>query len=103
MLAAMQMEHVATLQLNRWCRRQSFREANHAHVVGVLLQVAVGQTPVQTGQASLLVADAAADVTARMNLAARVFRVLLAIVIRADIPYRQQTGVPSDAAESAYA
>lgn len=99
--AAMQMENVSALQLNRRRCRQSFREAYHAHVIGVLLQIASRQTSVQTRQTILLALNASADMPAGMHFGARVLRVFLAIVIRAYVPYRQQTGVFRGTAESA--
>lgn len=42
MSAAVQMEHMTALQLNRRGAREGFGEADHAHVVGVLFQIGAG-------------------------------------------------------------
>lgn len=37
--AAVQVEHMAALQLDSRCAGESFGEADHAHIVGVLFQI----------------------------------------------------------------
>ena len=71
--STVQVEHVATLQLDGRRRRQRLREADHAHVVGVLLQglLVPGTTAVQTRQALLLLQDTAARVAALQRLHTR--------------------------------
>lgn len=69
---------VAESHLNcRGCR-EGLREADHAHVIRILLQTAsVLVTAVQTGQAALLVLHSAAGVSARVSFAASQFGILL--------------------------
>lgn len=55
----------------------------------------------QAGQAGSLVPNAAANMAARVNLVTSVIRVLLAVVIGADVPDRQQARVAGGAAKPA--
>ena len=75
------MEDVSALQLQRRRGRQRLREADHAHVVCVLLQlrtrVTVVATTLQTGQTGALVPDAATHVATAQDLRAAVGRVRL--------------------------
>ena len=105
----MEVEHVTAQHLDRRRTRQSFSEADHAHVVAVLsqlrfLRVKVGSRLtflVQAGQAVELVDDSAAEVTAREDLRASVRRVLLALLLDANIADRQKSRVAVDTAEPA--
>lgn len=54
----------------------------------------------QAGQASSLVPNTAANVAARVNLVTSVIGVLLAIVVGADVPDRQQARIAGGAAKS---
>lgn len=99
-LAAVQVKHVSALQLNGRRARQCLGEANHAHVVGVLLEIGVWYAIVEAGQAWLFVFHAAAQMTAGVDFAAGIFRVLLTIVIRADVANGQQARIPGGSAEA---
>ena len=70
--SAVKVEDVATLQVDGGGGGQGLREADHAHVVSVLLQgpLVRGATPMETGQARVLIQDPTARVTALQDLGA---------------------------------
>lgn len=71
---------VVESHLNSRCCREGLREADHAHVIRILLQTAsVLVATVQTGQAGLLVLHSSAGVATRVSFAASQLGVFLRI------------------------
>lgn len=88
-LAALLMEHVTALELNGGSSRQGLREADHAHVVSVLLQRPL-LAAVQTGQTRLFVSDAPAGVTTLQGAVAGGRGVILQKMRDIDTPWMQE-------------
>lgn len=102
-LGAVFVEDVSAAQLDggRACKR--VREADHAHVVGVLLEAGLVGAAVQTRQAGRFALHAATHVAAGVQPAAGVAGVLLALVVGAHVADGQQARRAGGAAETAHA
>ena len=79
----MKVEDVVAAQADGGRRGERFREANHAHIVGVLLD-ARGAASVETRQTFPFAPNPAAEMTARMSPKTSLFRVRTAFGVRAD-------------------
>lgn len=115
-LTAVEVKHVATVQLNGRSRREGLSEANHTHVVRVLRQLRLLRSAatagltlgretllLQTWQTLFLVDDSTAQMATRMDFRTSICRVLLALLVHANISHRQQTGAASHSAKPAHA
>ena len=79
------MEDVVAAEADGRGGGEGFGEADHAHVVGVLLDPrGRSPAPVQTGQTLALVADSPAKMAAGMRARASLLRVRPTLLVRAD-------------------
>jgi len=97
------VEDVSAAELDGGRAGERVREADHAHVVGVLLEAGLVGAAVQAGKTRRLALHAAAHVAAGMQPAAGVARVLLALVVGAHVTDGQQARRAGGATEAAHA
>lgn len=102
-LGAVLVKDVSAAQLDGGRARERVRKADHAHVVRILLETRLVGAAVQTGQARRLALHTSAHVSARVQTAAGVAGVLLALVVGAHVADGQQARRAGGAAEATHA